>query len=181
MTAIAAVVHEGKVFMGGDSAGVAGWSLRQRKDSKVFVNGSMVFGFTSSFRMGQILRYAFTPPVMYEGQDLDKYMVTTFIDAVRAAFKTAGYATVSDSVERGGTFLVGFKGRLFEIDGDYQVGFVYEDFNAVGSGDELCLGSLFSTKSAKDMTPERRIRLALSAAEAFVASVRGPFNVVREP
>jgi len=36
MTAICAVVHDDKVWMGGDSAGVAGYSLIPRSDPKVF-------------------------------------------------------------------------------------------------------------------------------------------------
>ena len=35
MTAIAAIAEDGKVYMGGDSAGVGGLSLTVRKDTKV--------------------------------------------------------------------------------------------------------------------------------------------------
>ena len=62
MTCIVGLEHKGKVYIGGDSAGVAGYSLSVRADQKVFINGNFIFGFTSSFRMGQILRFGFNPP-----------------------------------------------------------------------------------------------------------------------
>ena len=57
MTCIVGLVHEGTVFIGGDSAGVAGLSLVVRADEKVFRNGDFLMDFTTSFRMGQLLRY----------------------------------------------------------------------------------------------------------------------------
>ena len=177
MTAIAGLVHEGKVYIGGDSAGVAGLDLHLRADPKVFTVGEFVIGYTSSFRMGQLLRFAFTPPFHKPDVDAYRYMVTEWVDAVRQCFKNGGYATTKDGAEVGGTFLVGYRGRLFFIGNDYQVGEVADGFSAVGCGDNQCLGALYATKDAK-MKPEARIELALSAAERFSAGVRGPFVVV---
>ena len=50
MTAIAAIVQDNVVYIGGDSAGVGGYSLEVRKDPKVFITGPFVMGFTTSFR-----------------------------------------------------------------------------------------------------------------------------------
>ena len=90
MTAIVGLVHERAVHLGGDSAGVAGWSLTVRADSKVFTNGPYVMGFTTSFRMGQLLRYALQAP--HPEGDLERFMATTFIDAVRRCLKDGGWA-----------------------------------------------------------------------------------------
>ena len=76
MTCIAAIKHEGKVYIGADSAAGKGTYLTLRADEKVFKNGKFGFGFTSSFRMGQLLRYRLSPPeqkgrvfiVGYKGQ-----------------------------------------------------------------------------------------------------------------
>ena len=62
MTCIVGLVHEGVVYIGGDSAGVAGLSLVVRADEKVLRNGDFLMGFTTSFRMGQLLRYKLDPP-----------------------------------------------------------------------------------------------------------------------
>lgn len=82
MTCIVGLVHGGQVFIGGDSAGVGGgYSLTVRSDRKVFKNQDFVMGFTSSFRMGQLLAFHMHPPSPREGVDLMTYMVTDFIDA----------------------------------------------------------------------------------------------------
>jgi ATP-dependent protease HslVU (ClpYQ) peptidase subunit len=179
VTCIAGVVDQGQVFIGGDSAGVGpGWDLTVRADEKVFRNGEFLFGFTTSFRMGQLLHHAFTPPKPREGQDPDGFMVTDFVDAVRTCLKSGGWAMKTNDQESGGTFVVGYRGRLYVIHDDYQVGRPVASYAAVGSGESFALGSLFTTAAHGAVEPERRVRLALAAAEAHSAGVRGPFLVL---
>lgn len=183
MTCIVGLVEGNKVYMGGDSAGVAGWNLCVRSDVKVFKNGPMIFGFTTSFRMGQLLRYALDIPPRHVDVDVDKYMVTTFIDAVRNCLKNNGWASKNNEHEQGGTFLVGYEGRLFRIEEDYQVGIPADGFDACGCGEAFAVGALFATKALSDhrntelATPEGRIMLALAAAEHRSAGVRAPFHI----
>ncbi len=176
MTCVVGVIDAGRVYMGADSAGVAGDTMTIRADKKVFVNGPFIMGFTSSFRMGQLLRYAFTPPP-HDPPDMDpyRYMVTTFVDAVRACFKAGGYVRRDHEQESGGNFLVGYRNRLFEINSDFQVGEAVDGYNAVGSGERAALGALFATQG---QDPVRRVAIALRAAEHVSASVRGPFTIV---
>jgi hypothetical protein len=174
MTCIAGLIDGGKVFMGSDSAGVAGYDLTLRADPKVFTNGSFLIGYTSSFRMGQLLRFKFKPPYHKPETGIDEYMMTDFIDAVRQCFKDNGYAEVKNNQETAGTFLVGYKGRLFTIDSDYQVGESLNKFDAVGCGGVFALGSLASTTG----DPKERMQKALETAERFSAGVRGPFVIL---
>lgn len=176
MTAIAGFCENGKVFIGGDSAGVAGWALTIRSDPKVFKNDGFIFGFTSSFRMGQLLRYSFAPPSSDSTSDLMAYMCSTFIDAVRNCLKAGGFATKEKEVESAGTFLVGHRGRLFCIDGDYQVQESSDGYDACGCARDIVLGAFHATRDLK-MAGIPRIKLALSAAEHHSAGVRGPFIV----
>lgn len=174
MTCIVGLVDENKVYIGGDSAGVAGYGLTVRADEKVFINGDFVMGFTSSFRMGQLLRYSLNPPKYHPDIDLIEYMVTSFIEAVRKCLKEGGVAEKKDDKERAGTFLVGFNGKLFKIDSDYQVGVPALTFDACGCGEDIALGSMYSNSS---LPPIERITQALEAAEQFSAGVRHPFIV----
>ncbi|MFA5385644.1 MAG: hypothetical protein WC364_13495 [Eubacteriales bacterium] len=181
MTCIAGLIDSGIVYMGADSAGVAGYDLSIRADQKVFISGSFLMGFTTSFRMGQLLRYKLDPPkhpYTDNGQLMDeyKYMVTIFIDAVRQCLKDGGYALKDKEQEQGGTFLVGYRGRLFQVEDDYQVGELLDGFAAVGCGDQVALGSLYSTRGEP---PVNRIRMALEAAERYSAGVRHPFVIER--
>lgn len=175
MTAIAGFVQDGHVWIGGDSAGVGGhYSLTLRADQKVFRNGEFLFGFTSSFRMGQLLRYSLTPPKQKEEQDVFSFMVNDFTNAVRECLKAGGYATKKEEVETGGIFLVGYRGRLFRVDSDYQVGESLDGYDACGCGEAVLQGALFAARDVKD---ELRMRIALEAAEHHSAGVRGPFHV----
>lgn len=176
MTCIAALAHKGKVYMGGDSAGVGGLALTVRADEKVFRCGKFLMGFTTSFRMGQLLRYSLTVPEQESGQDTYAYMVTTFIDAVRNCLKKGGYAKTDNDEESGGTFLVGYKGRLFKVESDYQVGETVDGFDAAGCGASIACGAIYATKGQE---PNRRIKTALEAAERLSAGVRRPFTILK--
>ncbi|HEV7935246.1 MAG TPA: hypothetical protein VGP70_23410 [Actinomadura sp.] len=176
MTAIVGLVHNGTVHIGGDSAGVDdSLALTVRADAKVFTTGPFAMGFTTSFRMGQLLRYALKAPE--PNGDLERFMVTEFVDAVRDCLKEGGWATKDSEREEGGTFLIGVHGRLFCVQSDYQVAEAADGFAAVGCGEDVALGALYATARSR-MAPQKRIKLALEAAERFSAGVRGPFAYV---
>ena len=180
MTAIAALVHDGKVWMGGDSAGVDGrLGLHLRKDPKVFIVGEFIIGFTTSFRMGQILRFNLNPEKPTEGEDQFHYMVTKFIPAVTKALEDSKWLKSRESVAEGGTFLVGWRGKLFAIYPDFQVAELSTPYNACGCAIDLILGSLYTTGLQNDaIGPYERVETSLRAAEAFSAGVRGPFTIL---
>lgn len=162
------------MYIGADCAAVSGNSLRTRSDPKVFRNGDFLMGFTSSFRMGQLLRYAFTPPDKWPTKDLYEYMVTDFVNGIRSCLKGGGYARTESGEESGGTFLVGFQKRLFVISDDYQVSEWALPYAAVGCGAPYALGSLYATEGE---SPEDRVRIALEAAEKFSIGVSSPFTI----
>lgn len=177
MTVIVGLAHEGSVTIGGDSAGISGLSLTVRADTKVFHNGAYLFGFTGSFRMGQLIHHALTPPE--PKRPLEKFMSTTFIDALRACLKEGGWARRESDREEGGTFLVGVAGRLFTVESDYQVGYTTDGYAAVGAGDEIALGALYATAGTQ-LPPRKRVQLALKASERFSAGVRAPFVILTQ-
>ena len=178
MTCIAAVTDGKTVWMGGDSAGVGGWDLDVRTDSKVFRNGEFLFGFTTSFRMGQLLRYAFMPPTPHELQDVAAFMATDFVNAVRDCLKAGGWAAKTNEREDGGTFLVGFRGRLFAIHDDYQAAEHADNYAACGCGAAIAKGAMFAAKLCGVTDQRRIVEIGLSAAERHSAGVRGPFVVL---
>ena len=182
MTCIVAVRVEtdgaARIVMGGDSAGVAGHDILIRKDPKVFRNDELLVGFTSSFRMGQIMRFKFAPPAIPPGMDLYEYMVVHFVDRVRSVLKEGGFAEVQNSVERGGSFIVGLRERIFTIGSDFQVGENVDGFASVGSGADYALGALEILHTLPSLTGEEIVEMALRAAAKFSGGVRAPFVVM---
>jgi len=173
MTCIVGVVDGSSVTIGADSAGVEGWEVTSRSDAKVFLRSDYLVGFTTSFRMGQLIRFVFEPPVP-DGRDLLEFMVVAFVPALRACLEAGGFGKVEHGVATGGGFLVGLHGRLFEVGPDYQVGESHHGYGAVGSGSSVALGAL--AVSTGDSVS--RVRAALEAAERHNMGVRGPFTVL---
>ncbi len=93
MTCIVGLAHGGRVYMGADSAGVAGLDIDTRRDPKLFKVGDLLIGFTTSFRMGQLLAYGFEPPPRPAGGDVRRWMVVDFVEAVRAVSGDGGAVT----------------------------------------------------------------------------------------
>jgi ATP-dependent protease HslVU (ClpYQ) peptidase subunit len=186
MTCIVGLLYKGKVYIGADSAGVdSNYNITTRKDPKVFKVGDFIIGFTTSFRMGQILQHSLKlpKPTKQEEKDIFKYMTTKFIEAVRRALKVGGFTKINSGNEVGGQFLVGYKGRLFSIESDFQVAESAAHFHAVGCGAEYALGSLhatFNTHEAFLPQPKTIIEFALLAASTFSAGVCKPFNILSE-
>lgn len=183
MTCIVGLVHQGAVLIGGDSAGVAGYSITARVDQKVFTRHGYAFGFCGSFRMGQLLRYEAELPDPADplmSSNPDGFMVAAFIPLVRKALKAGGFTSVEDNVETGGLFLVGVRGRLYAIDSDFQIGRSRDNYMAVGCGEDLALGALRATRK-QDLEPRQRIRTALDAATHHSAGVCRPFKIVSTP
>lgn len=180
MTCIVGLVHEGRVFIGGDSAAVGGWRTRPSAVSKVFVKGPFAIGYTSSFRMGQILEHYLEVPEQAPGTDDMAFMVRVFVEQVRQCLKERGFSKVENNQEEGGTFMVGYRGRLYLIWDDYQVSEYQDGIAACGSGEAYALAALHALR-ARGLSPETRVLSALDAAQYFNIGVRGPFMVIEAP
>jgi ATP-dependent protease HslVU (ClpYQ) peptidase subunit len=176
MTCIVALVDGDDVIVGGDSAAVAGLNVIVRKDHKVFHNGPAVMGFTTSFRMGQLLRFNLDIVEKHPNIDAYEWMCKMVIPEVRHTLKEGGLAQIEDNVESGGTFLMGAYGRLFEVDEDFQVGEPHDEYAAVGCGTDFALGALAVSEW---MDPVQRVLEALKVAAKFSGGVRPPFNIIR--
>ena len=177
MTCIIGFIKNNKVYIGGDSAGVSNLNVIIRRDSKVFKNGNFIIGYTSSFRMGQSLRFKLKVKDQLEEQIDYEYMCTTFIDSVRKCLKDNGYASVDNNKEIIGQFLVGYNSRLYYIGSDLQVGESYDNFHSVGCGECYAKGAMEILTKSKQ-SPRQIIKKALEIVVKFSGGVRPPFNIV---
>ena len=109
--------------------------LSEKTDEKIFRNGDFLFGFTGSFRMGQILRYSLDPPEQKQNEDDYKYLCTSFIDAVMECLQEKKFAKDDNGELSGGQFLIGYKGSIYDVQADFQVAKSVEPFNACGCGE----------------------------------------------
>jgi hypothetical protein len=179
MTCIVGLVDSGRVYLGGDSASVntTTYGLHARCGPKVFRLGELAIGYTTSFRMGDLLAHAFKPPKMPKKTSaLDGWMVNELVESARSLFRARAYSSTRDGQEWGGEWLVGVRGRLYCVGDNFQVARPLDGLHAIGCAADLAVGVLFATKGKAS---EARVRLALKVAERRSAGVRGPFKVVR--
>jgi hypothetical protein len=190
MTAIVSLTNRTTIVMAGDAAGVTkAGSVHLKKEPKVFLRDGYAIGFTTSFRMGQILRYEATLPKPPEEGDLHPFMVTAFIPAVREAFTKHGFSKSMNCGEHsgeshyeeigqaaGGRFAVGIRGDIFVVEEDFQVGRPTLSYVALGSGSSVAHGALFALPET--MPLKERARRALEAAAEHTSSVRPPFTII---
>ena len=183
MTCVVGIADEGKVWMGADSAAVSGWNTRISTVPKVFKRGEFLIGYTTSFRMGQLLQYTLDIEALEmkisQYDTLIEFMVDRFVHAVQAMFSINGFSKIDNNVEEGGQFLVGVRGELFKVDSDYQVQNHIPPYEAIGCGASYALGSLHTTYQngphGSAIHPEAAIRVALESAAFFSNGVEDPF------
>lgn len=181
MTCIIGLEYSGKVYIGGDSASASGWDIRTTSLRKVFLNGQYLIGYTTSFRMGQLLQYATLPeyPDTWS-RDRDttlRFMVTEFIPAVRKIFADEGYTRIDNNREEAGTFLIGYRGFLFNISDDFQVNQYQDGIASIGCGASYGLGALEILLNWHPDEPERNLISALQASGKFSNGVCPPYYV----
>ena len=181
MTCIVGLIENGITYIGGDSLGSNGHTKVSRRDKKVFKlkdTDNAIIGHTSSFRMGQLLMYATNLIDKRDEPNIDhEYLVTKFIPNITNLFENGGYSKNNRGEKSGGTFLLAYKDKLYNIENDFQVGESFENFDACGGGEEFALGSLSSTVNM-NLKPEERIRLALQAASRFSVGVAPPYYII---
>jgi ATP-dependent protease HslVU (ClpYQ) peptidase subunit len=178
MTCIVGWAKENTVTMGCDSAAVDNSGhINKTLLPKVFRAGNLMIGYTSSFRMGQLLQYNLEFEENKNNSDM-KYLVKQVVPNIRKCLKEGGYTTIKDNEEIGGQFLLGYKGLLYEVASDFQVNIFTRPFNAVGSGQPYALGALsilnayFPTQDIKPI-----LWKALTTAAQFNCYVTKPFSI----
>lgn len=176
MTCIVGIEADGKVYLGGDSLGSSEHLQQTIPEPKVFENGPFLIGIAGSFRWGQLLEHALIVTPQPGDVDDRKFMVTTFIDAVRKTMLDGGYMAKEDEFESAyGDALVGYRGRLYVLEGtEFHIRRARE-YAAVGCGEAVALGALHATRGKR---PKDRLKIALEAAAEHVPGVRGPFHFV---
>jgi hypothetical protein len=155
MTCIVGLESGGKVYIGADSAATSGLALCVRADAKVFRNGPFLIGFTTSFRMGQLLQFKLQPPDHPAGMPTFEYLITKFVDSVRSCLRTGGFAKRKEEQELAGSFLLGYRGSLYSLDSDYQVARAADGICAVGCGAQIALGALHALNAVTPLNPNR--------------------------
>ena len=178
MTAIVGVETRTGVVMGADAAASEGYSFTTLTTEKLWISGDYIIGSCGSFRINQLLRYSVTlPQVPEHEEEIDQFMATHFVTAVKDVLRAHGCIEVHHDVETTcdySDFLVGVRGRVYLVACDFAVIRSATGYMATGSGVDLALGALHATRSGAAVT---RVKKALEAAAAHNSAVAPPFVI----
>jgi ATP-dependent protease HslVU (ClpYQ) peptidase subunit len=179
MTCIVAIERDGEVWMGGDSAASRDDDIVRRVNPKVFWNNGFLIGYSGSFRVGQLLQYAFCPPFHAEDQPDMEFLVVEFVDALRQLMKERGTLMKEEEGEaHDAEFIIGYRGKIYVVESDFHVGAPLTPYAACGSGAAYAMGALHAIHKNVELRPQEKIEAALSAAAEFCTGVRSPFTIL---
>lgn len=188
MTCVVGVRGKSGVLLAGDSMLSSTWGNRKMQNSKVHALSEVVaMAYCGSARLGNILSFhtedLYDPPL---GRDEHRWAVKTFIPYLRGLAEEHGHLHIHHNVEHLGqsAFLLAVRGRLFTVDGDLQVAEHGLPYDALGSGEDVAIGSLHS-QLGDDPNPVADERLeevasaAIEAATEFTNHVGGRITSVQ--
>lgn len=190
MTCIVGIVSQNGVLLGADSLAssgsvkeealtpkLTGIVVSQAVDDHKSVPIKLGIGYTSSYRMGDLLKYSFDPPDIEKDQDANEYLVKLFIPELIACFDKHHFTKTSSGVKEGGEFLVALKNRLFIVQSDFSVLEPSAGYSSVGSGSTVALGALYACNAVNTPVSDA-MSIVLAAASEFTTSVGGRISTL---
>jgi ATP-dependent protease HslVU (ClpYQ) peptidase subunit len=141
MTVIVGLEFNGKVLIAGDIQGTGGNNKVIHTQPKVFNKNGIIFGYTTSYRFGQIIEHGLQNPIVPDNlSEIYKWLITVLIPSIKSSLSTANY-------EEGGNCLIGVRGQLWQLQSDFSVLRSVKGYDAIGAGSEYALGSVFTQLS----------------------------------
>jgi hypothetical protein len=168
-----------KVFIGADSCSSNLYNYDCVAEPKVFVRDKFIFGYTSTFRFGQLLQYKLDIPFHREDKKKDyEYLVSDFVEAIRLCLKNNGASEINNSVESGGFCLIGYKGKLYKLQADFSLLRNTNGFQSVGCGDISARTAMMVLLDKGFKTPEDLINDSLYFVSQIDSHVKEPFTIL---
>jgi len=173
MTCIVAIVSEGIVYIGGERGHSDSSTIVSSTRPKIFECGPYLIGYAGNSGIGQAVVYNFEFPPVGKTHNIDRHMLQVFIPKLRS-FITDNNIKLPDDDDNGAGFIVGVRGRVYEVDlSDFQC-IEYSEI-AIGSGSSYAYGALYINK---DYEPLDRIRQGIEAAILYSPTCTGPIDVL---
>ena len=181
MTCIVAIeTSDNNVILAGDYLGSDNFTKAVFTQSKIFNHSGMMFGYTSSFRFGQILECILDDNTIYPPCNPDstyEWLIRTFIPKLKSTLKTEESPC--------GEAIIVINSQVWQLQGDFSVLRSTLGICSVGSGSyhatasvlslilSECSGSLPSTEEAK-----RIIDITYKVTSTCVTSVSEKYNIL---
>lgn len=178
MTVIVGMEHEGKAWLGADSAVSHGWATNVLPQPKLFRIKDFLMGGAGYLRTLQLVQFKTDLRAREMGESAEAYLVNGFAAAIQKCLSEQKH------LEEGGhnetshnEFLFVYENKLYKLDSVFAVSRSMRGFNSVGAGAPYALGALAMMK-APNVSPAEKLPLALEIAASFMPGcITAPFGV----
>ena len=196
MTCIIAHTDGVSSFIAGDKLGSNGFTKTVQTEPKVFekefiklhddgltrTKEVMALGYTTSFRMGQLLNYNLNLPEQDASQTLSQYLVLKVIPIIRQMFKEEWGARDASQDVGGGQFIILHNHTIYEVQEDFSVLQPKTRITAVGSGTYHAIAAMqayIEVENESKKPLHERIKSIFKIVSDNVTSVSEEFDVLK--
>lgn len=179
MTCIVGLIGEnGDIWLGADTLALCGQTRMACVEKLIVLGNGMAGGSTGDCRGGDIL-YNFRPPERAEKEDVLRYMIGSFVPALRTHYESADFLTRpkehAPAIVAGNTqAIIAYDGHLFSLGYDFSI-VKQNDYIATGSGLRYAMGAFATTRAVVDN--RERLLTVLRATVICCTSVSAPFDI----
>lgn len=171
MTTLAAIQGDGWAVIGCDSrASDDSGRYMDLATHKIVNNNGILIAVSGASRGGNIAQFGWKAPKPRVNEDLDKWMTTIFIPALRKAFQDAGYEGKDDgaAAEHDSSLIVAVRGVIYPIFEDYSWDREARNVYYSGSGGDIALGALEAMNFSKITSPQVAKKTLTKAIEIAI-------------
>jgi ATP-dependent protease HslVU (ClpYQ) peptidase subunit len=169
VTAVCALEHGGKVWMGGDSAISTENFVGIQSEPKCFRVGPCIVGICGTARIEPLMKYLELPPV---SGDPYRWVNLEFARAFAKAADGEGFT------DKDWGAMVGVSGQLYVIESDLCGWRPADGYWAIGSGSVPAMADLRRSARERKLKPITRITQALECAAELTPYVRPPWSFI---
>ncbi|MEM9374254.1 MAG: hypothetical protein AAGA55_11485 [Planctomycetota bacterium] len=168
MTAIAAIVRDGKAWVAADRQTTTGYT-KQSFGSKIVEKDGLVIAWTGYAACAAAFRDRMTVPnVPEDPKNHDHWFRVQVPNAMKAAVKETGLGDDSEAMKNAGAGIIAWRDRIGKVGTFWTVFTPEHGVLADGSGGEVALGALYASQ---DKEPETALRGAIEAASLWSVGV----------
>ena len=170
---------DNNVWLGGDKLGSDSRTKIITKDPKVFKNGDMYFGYTTSFYMGQLLKYNWEAPSRKMNETDDMYIFSSVRDSISKLFNDSKFGKDKDDNEPNyGLFIMVYKKRIFLV--EPNMAFIeVDDIATCGSGQDVAMGTVMALNKFSNLPAQGIIEQSLEIVSSYIVSVSKECDIIR--
>ncbi|HAO2060968.1 TPA: hypothetical protein IHJ80_003892 [Escherichia coli] len=196
MTCIIAHTDGVSSFIAGDKLGSNGFTKTVQTEPKVFekefiklhddgltrTKEVIALGYTTSFRMGQLLNYNLNLPEQAAGQTFSQYLVLKVIPIIRQMFKEEWGSRDPSQEVGGGQFIILHNHTIYEVQEDFSVLQPKTRITAVGSGTYHAIAAMqayIEVENESKVPLHERIKSIFKIVSDNVTSVSAEFDVLK--